>query len=181
MSNTATDTSISLEALADHWGLTVRRLRDLARDGVAVSDGRGEFLLRESDRRYIAKLRSHDEARRLKAKLLERQTQRQEVRLHREARELVTRAEARGEFSEWWGITWESAAAAIARHFHALPGDDRERRLLCHALYRDLMGELRLARDRIANVRLAPETLPSLLDIELERLGVATNTDDDEE
>jgi hypothetical protein len=170
MPETAEPLTITAEDLAEHWGVSERRLRDLAKEGVAVR-ARGGFDLRESDRRYIAKLRTHDESRKLRAALIRRQTQRQEVRLHQDAGALLTRSEAQRQCDEWWGAAWNAMQGAVSRLFYALPGDEAGRRATCWRVYNDIRGELLLHRQRIAGVFLAPE-VPRDLDRHLERLGI---------
>lgn len=169
---------VSAEELAEHWQLSPRRLRELVQEGVAVKV-RGGFDLRASDCRYIGKLRSHDESRRLKAALIQRQTQRQEVRLHTDTQALLTRTEAQEQCEAWWGRAWDAIAGAISRMYYDLPGTDDARRATCWRAYNDIRGEMLLHRERIKGAFLAP-AVPRTLDQHLERLGIAgTEPQDD--
>jgi hypothetical protein len=178
MTETAELLIVSAEELCEHWGLTDRRLRELAKDGIAVKV-RGGFDLRESDKRYISRLRSHDESRRLKAQLLARQTQRHEIRLHQDAAQLLTRTEAIGQAEAWWGRAWDAAGGAISRLYYGLPGTDAERRAICWGVYNDLRGELLVHRETIKDAFLAP-AVPRTLDQHLQRLGINSDEPADE-
>jgi hypothetical protein len=170
MQDPAANLIVSASELCEHWSLTPRRFRELVADGVAVRSRAG-FDLVESDRRYIAKLRSNDESRRLKARLIERQTQRHELKLLHSSGTLMLRSEAQQQCESWWGDAWAAVQAAISRLYHSIPGDDNSRRATCWRFSDDVRGELLLHRDRIAGVFLAPPT-PRTLDQHLRVLGL---------
>lgn len=162
--------TMTADELAAHWSLTPRRLRELRDEGIAVECS-GAYDVVESDSRLIRKLRSHEETRRQKAALLVRQTQRQEIRLRADIRELITRAEAQAACLAWWEAAWNAATGAVSRLYYTLPVSDIARLRICSSLYADIRGELVLHRDRIPDAFMAP-AMPHTLDRHLELLGI---------
>jgi hypothetical protein len=138
---------ISEQALASHWHMTTRRVRQLKEEGVAVRSGAG-FDLVESDKRLIAWLRRDEETRRMKRRLLAQQAIVTERKLERSDRELLTIREVRDFLGQAWERMWLSHSF-IATHVYnavrSLP-DDRGR-AIAFDIEQKAKGELLLLRE----------------------------------
>jgi hypothetical protein len=75
--------------LAEHWGVTTRRVRQLQTDGIAIRAG-GGFDLVASDRAFISWLRRDEDGARTRRRMTELRAEQIATKLMRQDRELLT-------------------------------------------------------------------------------------------
>jgi hypothetical protein len=165
--------------LAQILGVSVRRVEQLAVDGLLVRDG-GGFHLEKSCERYIQHLRRDDATREARRALLRQQTRRHELLVAREAHVLIRHDEALAAVTDWWARLWTAIDASLATAWHELglvAVPENQRRLVLYRIRDRLRGEMLLGRGAAIPELFADVSMPEQahFDTWLQRLGIGTS------
>ncbi|MGH6742656.1 MAG: hypothetical protein ACREDY_27100 [Bradyrhizobium sp.] len=181
--------------LAAHWGVTDRRVRQLANAGIAARTG-AKYDLLESDRRFIEHLRKDEQTQQMKRRALAAKAMRDEQRVARGDRELLSLEEVRTVFLEATQMLWFGArewVGAMTGTLHATISDPTRRQVMIERLHEETAGIMRKAQEMtLTAIDNAESAARSALRNDLNEatrrlglaraeLGVAADDDDDQD